>query len=395
MLRRGELLNRFTYTRHNEVSFVPGGTPYFQKMKEVIEAAHEHIHLQCYILDYDDTGRMVIEWLRQAAARGVKVYVLVDGYATVDLPQNLVASLFAEGIIFRWFEPLIMTRHFYYGRRMHRKVLVSDATYALVGGINISNRYNDMPGQPAWLDCALYVAGEAAADLYSTCVRIFAKGGWPAWQHMQLPEQETPRFLPQTQCLVRVLRNDWVHLRREVTQSYLAMFATAKHEVFAMSSYFLPGRKLRQAMAKASARGVRIHVVIAGNSDVPVAKHAERYLYRWLLRHHIHLYEYTDKVLHAKVCTADKRWVTLGSYNLNNVSEKASIELNLDVQDSTLSNEVTAYIQNIIQQSGIEITSDYVSRQYGIGSRLLQWCSYRIYRLVLYLFTFYFKPGTI
>lgn len=395
MLKRANVENSFIYTRQNEVTFVPGGKPYFDKMKQVIDAAQQHIHLQCYIIDYDDTGRMVIEWLRQAAARGVKVYVLVDGYATVDLPQNLVAALLAEGIIFRWFEPLIMTRHFYYGRRMHRKVLVSDATYALVGGINISNRYNDMPGQPGWLDCALYVAGEVAADLYSTCVRIFDKGGWPAWQKLNLLAQAVPVCLPQKECLVKVRRNDWVHMRHEITQSYLALFATAKHEVYAMSSYFLPGRKLRQAMVKASANGVRIHVVIAGNSDVPIAKHAERYLYQWLLRHHIHLYEYSEKVLHAKVGVADRQWLTLGSYNLNNVSEKASIELNLDVQDQMLATEVTDYIQKIIQQSGIEITSEYVSKKYGMASRFLQWCSYRVYRLLLYIFTFYFKPGTI
>ncbi len=38
---------------------------------------------------------------------------------------------------------------------MHQKVLVVDANYGLVGGINISNRYNDVDDEPAWMDWAI------------------------------------------------------------------------------------------------------------------------------------------------------------------------------------------------------------------------------------------------
>src|SRR5262249_11928229 len=144
------------------------------------------IHLQVYILDDDETGQLVTNALIAAARRGVKVYVMVDGYASQGLPHEFVQTIKDSGIHFRFFSPLLKSKYFYFGRRMHHKIVVVDNECALTGGLNISNRYNDMPDQTAWLDFALYVEGTIAKDLCVLC--------WKSWKsfptHMHKPPCE-------------------------------------------------------------------------------------------------------------------------------------------------------------------------------------------------------------
>src|SRR3984957_5632488 len=140
------------YTPHNKVRLVHGGADYFTTLVQLIDQAKIAIHLQTYIFDGDETGKRISAALLRAAARGIKIFILLDGYASQHLPREIIAEWKAAGIRFRWFWPLFKSRHFYLGRRMHHKVVVADASFGMAGGVNISDRYNDVGGQKAWLD---------------------------------------------------------------------------------------------------------------------------------------------------------------------------------------------------------------------------------------------------
>jgi cardiolipin synthase len=142
---------------------------------------------------------------------------------------------------------------------------------------------------------------------------------------------------------------------------------------------------------KAAKRGVKIKVITAGKSDVWLSKNAERYMYRWLLKNNIEIYEYVTNVLHAKMSTYDGKWVTVGSYNVNNISAYASIELNLDVLDELFAREVEAKIKEVCSKDCIRVTSEVYLKQFGFFTRLWQRICYYIFRFLVFLFTFYFK----
>jgi len=125
-------------------------------MKELIDEAKQTIYLQYYIFEDDETGMEVITALKAAKKRGVSVFLHIDAYASQGLSKRSIAGMKAAGIYVKRFQPLLRSRHFYFGRRLHHKVVVADGIRASVGGVNVSNRYNDMPGEPAWLDMALY-----------------------------------------------------------------------------------------------------------------------------------------------------------------------------------------------------------------------------------------------
>ncbi|HEX6334091.1 MAG TPA: phospholipase D-like domain-containing protein, partial [Flavisolibacter sp.] len=140
---------------HNRVRLLRGGSEYFDALEELIAKAQYTIYLQVYIFDDDATGIRVGNALIEAAKRGVSVFVLADGYASQSLSRVVISSWQKAGIHFRFFEPLLRSTRFYFGRRLHHKIVVVDAQYGLVGGMNIADRYNDVGDERAWLDFAV------------------------------------------------------------------------------------------------------------------------------------------------------------------------------------------------------------------------------------------------
>jgi cardiolipin synthase A/B len=379
------------YSALNKVKLIHGGKEYFNLLLSLINTAAENIHLQTYIYADDETGQIVAEALIAAAKRNVKVYLLTDGYASQIISKKLVAELQEAGVHFRFFEPFFKSRQFYFGRRLHHKVFVADSQFALVGGINIANRYNDSRGKSAWLDFALFAEGEIARELCVLCWKTW--NGFPAKMGITPCEEKQLvfDFTNRQTSLLRMRRNDWVRRKKEISGTYMEMFRNARSHITILCSYFLPGKIIRRLLSNAAKRGVKIKVVTAGPSDVMVAKHAERWMYDWLLRNKIELYEYQPTVLHAKVAVCDSEWLTIGSYNINNISAYASIELNVDVRNADLARNTELMLENIIQKDCIAITSEVHTQTKNIFIQFVRWCSYQFIRVAFYLLTFYFK----
>lgn len=379
------------YTIRNKVKLIRGGHEYFNLLTELINSAQHSIHLQIYIFDDDETGLMIGEAMMNAAKRNVQVYIVADGYASRAMSKSFITRLQNAGIHFKYFEPYFKSKHFYFGRRLHRKVFVADGKHALVGGMNITNRYNDIPGTPAWLDFALYVQGEVAVQLFQVCTDM--------WKYNKPPIIELPndiedflQKIPQTEyCSVRVRQNDWIKNKNEIWRSYFELFNHADKSIIIMCSYFLPGMELLKRLIKAAKRGVQIKIILAGPSDVMIAKYAERYLYNRLLKNNIAIYEYQPNVLHSKLAITDGHWVTLGSYNINNISALASIEVNLDARNKVFAQKVQQQMEEIIERDCTHITSENYEITTGFFMRLRQKISYYFIKIAINLFRFHFK----
>jgi cardiolipin synthase len=379
------------FTFRNNVELVKGGREYFDVILRLIRAAKDTIHLQVYIFDDDNTGRMVAAALKDAVKRGVAVYLLIDGYEGRRMSKHFMRELSESGIFFRLFNPVFTSRYFYFGRRLHQKVFVADAYYALVGGINVADHYNDVGGQRAWLDFALYIEGEASKDLCVLCWKTWNNysptGAFGACIPSVTPDQEERTG----HCQLSMRRNDWVRRKNEISSTYIQMLRKSEKQVIILCSYFLPGRIIRRQLNYAVGRGVNIKIITAGSSDVVVAKNAEKYMYDWLLRRNIELYEYQPAVLHGKIAVADHSVVTVGSYNVNNISAYASIELNMNVYDDKFGKKAEDMLLHLIQHDCMRITRENHEQAKTLYKRFVRLISYEFIRVIFYLFTFYFK----
>ena len=369
------------YYLHNKVSYVEQGKKFFTLLKKLIDQAEQSIHLQTYIFEDDETGQFIANALMEAARRKVAVYVLVDGYASQKVSKEFLANIRAGGVKFRFFEPFFRHRRFYFGRRLHHKIVVIDGEEALVGSMNIADKYNDLDGEKAWLDRALHIKGEVAMELQRICVRFWEGKKWRFIRKPKATKLPEKNFPESYQTPVRVRQNDWINRKRQATRTYFQIFHSAEKYITVVCSYVLPDSVLRRQLERAAKRGVEISFVLAGTSDVKLVKTAERYLYRWMLRNKMKLYEYQPSVLHVKMAFADDTILTLGSYNLNNLSAYASVELNVDVKDREFVREVREDIEKVIKKDCTSVVlEEYMTNLFSL-KQFKRWFAYVITRI--------------
>jgi cardiolipin synthase A/B len=375
------------YTAGNKVELVRSGKSFFDLLQQLIASAQKTLFLQFYIFLNDETGTPVIEALKTAVRRKVLVYLYIDSYASKELSADCIKEMKEAGIQVKLFEPMLRSNHFYFGRRLHHKVAVADGIHSLVGGINIANKYNDMPGEPAWLDMALYCEGEASLKIEEICSQMWNSKGTRSFKTGKAIE----KIYKKEEVLVRVSRNDWVKRKKSIWKSYLEMLTHAEKNITIMCSYFLPGALYRKKIKAAVSRGVKVKIILAGISDIMLAKHAERYLYDWMLRNNIEIYEYKETILHAKVATYDGCWATIGSYNVNGLSAHASLEINMDVSNAAFASVVEKNLQDIITRHCKQVTKENYASSTNVFRQFWQWVCYNVVNKMLFAVTFYFK----
>ena len=116
---------------------------------------------ETYIFADDETGSQVCDALARAAARGVSVHMILDGFGARDFAPRFRAMLDQAGarvLVFRpKISPLTLRRNRL--RRMHRKIAVIDRKIAFVGGINIIDDYPIGGRMPPRYDYAVSIEG--------------------------------------------------------------------------------------------------------------------------------------------------------------------------------------------------------------------------------------------
>lgn len=377
--------SRKKYSLRNRVALLRSGERYFEVLLRMIADARQEFHLQTYILEPDTTGRLVLEALIAAAARGVAVYIQLDAYGSGKLDDTLLSDLRSKGIRIRKYGRLISRGKLHLGRRMHHKITVMDNHTALVGGINISDNYSGWNGKPPWLDYAVVVQGETARQLNRIC-----RSRWKDLDPLQEPAsrdsnwQALDGLSANDRVPVRITQNDFLHRKQETASSYRQAIRQARNSLVFVGGYFLPGGLARRLLKKAARRGVDIRLIVSAESDVGVVRNSRRYLYGWLLRNGIRIFEYHPSNVHGKLLLKDNSFVSIGSYDLNNLSTYSNIELNLDIRDLDFSEIVRSELAAVVAGSCHEVTPSQ-HRQEGIFSKFIDWASYQLVKTLFIL----------
>lgn len=361
------------------IKLVHSGEDYFSRLKEIINKAKKDIYLQTYIFENDDTGNAIAECLKKAALRKVNVYILLDAYGSASLSDGFVQDLQQHGILLRFFSPLFSLNNFYIGRRMHHKVVVADGSMALIGGINIGNKYHGNVNTEPWLDYAVQLYCPAAEDLQKLCRDYFFKKG--------SSRKILPVLHSAGDARIGVLQNDWLQGKTEVCDAYTRAISNAEKEIVIVASYFLPGSKLTKALKKACTKGIKTKVILAGISDVPLVRRATEHLYTSLLSHNIKIYEWNKSVVHGKAAMVDNKWSIVGSFNLNSLSCYGSIEMNVEIQSVEFAKNLNLDFEKVISECS-QITLETLRKRSGMFKNLANWVSYQIVRTSMLFLTF-------
>ena len=150
----------------------------FTSRMTLIKAAEKTLDLQYYAIHADDTTDRMFTALREAAARGVRVRILLDDFNTAGKDAQVLQLAFEKNIEMRLFNPLPSNRSSPFWRiisslgdaarlqrRMHNKLFVADNAVAITGGRNLGDTYFGQSEGVNFVDIDVLAAGRIARDL--------------------------------------------------------------------------------------------------------------------------------------------------------------------------------------------------------------------------------------
>lgn len=340
----------------NRIVLLENGEEFFPRVFEAIRRAQQFLLLETFILFEDDVGNALHEVVLEAAQRGVKVEMMVDGYGSPDLSPAFVNSLTSAGVRFVYYDPrpLVMGMRTNVFRRLHRKIVAIDGDIAFVGGINFSAEHNISFGPEAKQDYAIEVKGPIVDDI--TRYVQDAMGSeqitrrWRYHRHHRPARNSTPG---DAQALF-VWRDNDEH-RDDIEQHYLDMLHEAKTSVTIANAYFFPGYRMLREMRNAAQRGVTVRLVVQGEPDMPIVKVGAELLYNYLVEGGVEVYEYIRRPLHGKVAVMDSHWATVGSSNLDPLSLSLNLEANLIIHDSDFNQRLSSNLDRLITEDCVRV----------------------------------------
>jgi cardiolipin synthase len=355
--------HRLDMTGGNQVRLLAGGDEMFPAIREALARARTQVWMATYIFHDDDVSQEMAQALAEAARRGVRVQLVVDGFGAKATLPAVRAWLEPSGVQLAVFRPVDRWwRLLHPGqlRRLHQKLCVVDGEVAFVGGINVINDRNDL--NHGWselprLDFAVEVRGPIVESIEQTSRAIWTRAALGAdWREElgALARSTEPitrarrmfnrlRILPpaapgsghealppmQAAFVVR----DNLRQRRAIEHAYIDAIGSARERVEIICPYFYPGHAFRTALRLAAARGVKVRLLLQGKADYRFAALAAQVLYDELLSAGVRVFEYTPAFLHAKVAVVDDAWSTVGSSNIDPLSLLLNLEANVVVQD--------------------------------------------------------------
>jgi cardiolipin synthase A/B len=367
------------FKSNNTIEVLQSGEPYFNRLIQLIESAKHSIHIQVYIFDYDNTGLKVLAQLIAARQRGVQVYLIVDAYASQQFTAARVAELQRVGLHVKLFAPYNMYS-LKVGRRLHHKLILIDEHIALIGGINIADKYSGFNGSKPWLDAAVQVEGNICSDVLHLCLAL-----WPKRKRKKMQHQHSPLLATNGLVKLRLLQNDWWRRKIEISRAYRDAIRHAKQDLTLVASYFLPGYRKRKLLQQAMARGVKVTFIFGAVSDIPFIRAANHFLYALLLKQGATIYEWQPSVLHAKFAFADDKWSTVGSYNLNALSDYGSLEANIEVMNEDFNKHMRLLVKNLITEGCLQINAEQFLQQNRPWIQAYRWCCYQLMRVSLFV----------
>jgi len=294
-------------------------------MLELVASARKSVCLESYIVRPGEPADSLLRELVGACRRGVQVRVLYDAFGSEGLPADFFAPLTEAGGAVRVFSP---ARRLRLAFRDHRKLLVCDTRVAIVGGHNIAPEYTGDGVTHGWRDLALRIEGPIGAALESTFEAMYALAPMSAAGILEFRAAQRGRS--QSAGVVRLLTSGPGWPAGQLHRALRFDLASAR-AVRCMAGYFLPPQRMRRALKRVVSRGGVVQLLLAGRSDVPVARYAAEYLYGTLLDGGAQIYEYQPQILHAKLFIMDDT-VYVGSCNLDRRSLSINYELLLRLE---------------------------------------------------------------
>ena len=240
-------------TSGNKVTLLIDGAATYAAMFKAMENARDHINMETYIIEDDETGRRFADLLLKKQAEGVQVNLIYDSRGSFSTPAPFFQRLRDAGIqvvAFNPVNPLKARKSWSLANPDHRKILIVDGKIAFTGGVNISAVYSNPPSGGSrgsggkadnvaampWRDTDVQIEGPVVAE--------FQKLFLDTWQRQKGPTLPERNYFPDLKAvgnaLVRAVGSSPGETNRLTFVLYVSAITFSEHSLHLTNAYFVP-----------------------------------------------------------------------------------------------------------------------------------------------------------
>ena len=337
----------------------------WQARLRMVDAAREFLYISTYYIEYDDYAITFLAALKRAVSRGVRVYLLVDGFGqtlssnlmTADGKKKLRAlldDLRAGGAKLIFYRPPKLLQRLI-GSGYHIKYQVSEQRQMLFSSSNISQMSFNR-----WMEFSALLEGPVVAAMLNDLFQVIPQPMSADLEKVLPAHEDTMRngHLPYSfEFLTTIPANDpsplspFVQQRKNpITSALVEHINAARSSVVLTSFYFKPHPRLVSALLAATRRGVRVEIhhshrgALGGVTRLPWLSASARYPV--MLDAGFVIYEH-ELGQHTKFVLIDDRIAWLGSYNFEHSADDRLAEAMLVTEDVRIVQQLQLFFQQL------------------------------------------------
>ncbi len=334
------------FLSQNSFHLLVNGEQKFPEVLKMLETAQHFIHMEYYSWENDTRGNQIKEVLLRKAGAGVKVRVLFDDYASRSIRRNIVKELKQGGVDIH---PKIKVKLRHFANRVnhrdHRKIIIIDGQIGFVGGINISDRYdNSIDTGLFWRDTHVKFVGPLVHNMQ----RHFMVS-WNSAQETRLEfskELFPPLKAPEatgTVGLAQMMAGGPIYPMSTIMLTYFKIFTLASRKLYITNPYFIPNESILDALKQSAVSGVDVRLLLPEKSDSAIVGAASRFYFNDLLKSGVRIFLYKKGFVHAKTVVADTMLSIVGTANM----DIRSFDLNFEIMSLIYGEEFASKLEKV------------------------------------------------
>jgi cardiolipin synthase len=365
VVQQNESLTALPATLGNEATLYSDYQGSIDAMAAEIDTATSWVHVEFFIVAWDDTTRGFFAAMERAVARGVSVRLLADYVATrkVAKSKETFAELDRIGVKWAWMLPVQPFKGQYQrpDLRNHRKIVVVDGKVAYMGSQNLISRDYDSPKNQKrglmWQELVTRLTGPAVAGLNIVFLSDwFIETGEDLQSIEHVPVTELPASTSSDALLCQIVPSGPGYATENNLRLFLALIYGATEKVILTSPYFVPDEAMVYAITTACQRGLEVQLFVSEIGDQGMVYHAQRSYYEALLEAGVRIFLYpAPYILHSKHFSIDDDIAVIGSSNMDIRSFSLNMEVSMMVRGESFVAQMRA-VEQAYRDAGRELT---------------------------------------
>lgn len=336
----------------NTVEFIEDYEGSFRAMATDVAHAERFVHVEFYIMAWDEMTHPLLQALADAADRGVTVRLLFDHLGSRGIPgyQDMLKKLGATKIDWHPMLPIQPLKGKFRrpDLRNHRKMLVVDDTVAFTGSQNLTEPGYNKPKNHKlgrkWVELMVRVQGPTVAALNAVFATDWRTETGEVPAVVPPVDAPAPKGAEIGNVACQLVPSGPGIVKENNLRMFTSLIYSAKRRISLTSPYFVPDESLLYAVTTAAERGIDIELFVSELSDQFMVGHAQASYYQALLHSGVRIYLYpAPYILHSKHFTIDDEVAVIGSSNM----DQRSFALNYEISLMMLGEPVVAAMRRV------------------------------------------------